>query len=47
MTTSVADYIENLEKKVRRLERELEEAKEEISTFKSEDLSVLYKKNNR
>lgn len=43
MTTSVADYIENLEKKVRRLERELEEAKEEISTFKSEDLSVLYK----
>ena len=43
MTTSVADYIENLEKKVKKLERELEEAKEEISTFKSEDLSVLYK----
>ena len=43
MTTSVADYIESLEKKVRRLERELEEAKEKITTDKSEDLSVLYK----
>ncbi len=40
---SMNNYIENLEKKVRRLERELEEAKEEISVFKSEDLSVLYK----
>lgn len=43
MTTPVVDYIKSLENKVERLEKELEETKGEISAFKSEDLSVLYK----
>lgn len=43
MATPVVDYIESLEKKVERLEKELKEAKGEISAFKSDDFSVLYK----
>ena len=40
---AIVDYIESLENKVKRLEKELEEAKGEVLAFKSEDLSVLYK----
>lgn len=41
--SAIVDYIESLENKVERLEKELEETKGEISAFKSKDLSVLYK----
>jgi hypothetical protein len=41
--SAIINYIENLEKKVERLEKELKEAKGEISAFKSDDFSVLYK----
>ena len=41
--SAIVDYIESLENKEKRLEKELEEAKGEVSAFKSEDLSVLYK----